>query len=114
MCRVRHFQGATGMGVWAGLKFWSNGGNVTQLNGAGARLLIALFAATVVLWPEASQAQIRSAYAPGLNSTNSGTLPDPGLTYSNFFQRYSFNQLKGPDGERLPVSGNLSVTVDHN
>jgi len=98
----------------AGLKLWSNGGNVTQSNRPEARLLMALFAATVMLCPEASQAQIRSPYSPGLNSTNSGTLPDPGLTYSNFFQRYSFNQLKGPDGERLPVSGNLSVTIDHN
>src|SRR5262245_30243142 len=109
MCCVRHSRrhGSVRLGL-AGVKLWFNGGNVTQSNCAEARLLIALFAATVMLCPEASQAQIRSPYAPGLNATNSGTLPDPGLTYSNFFQRYSFNQLNGPDGERLPVSGNLS------
>src|SRR5262245_45201840 len=69
----------------AGLKLWSNGGNVIQSNGADARLLIAVFASTLMLCPEPSQAQIRSPYSPGLNSTNSGTLPDPGFTYINFF-----------------------------
>ena len=76
---------------------------------------MALVVATALLFcPEDAAAQIRSPYSPGLNATNAGTLPDPGLTYINFFQRYSFNQLRGPDGDRLPVTGNLSVVLDHN
>ena len=88
---------------------------MTQSNRREPRLLIALFVATAMLaWPVASPSQVRSPYSPGLNATNSGTFPDSGFTYINFFQRYSFDQLKGTDGERLPVSGNLSVTIDHN
>ena len=76
-------------------------------------LPIAIFAA-VLAWPVVSLAQVRSPYSPGFAATNSGSLPDSGFTYVNFFQRYAFNQVKGPNGERLPVSGNLSITIDHN
>ena len=88
---------------------------MTQSNRPAPHLLIGLFvAASMLAWPLASPAQVRSPYSPGLNATNSGTLPDSGFTYMNFFQRYSFDQLKGQEGERLPVSGNLSVIIDHN
>jgi hypothetical protein len=49
-----------------------------------------------------------------MNATNSGTLPEPGLTYMNYFQLYSFDKLKNPRGNRIPVSGNLSVMIDQN
>ncbi len=39
--------------------------------------------------------------SPGINSTNSGVIPEPGVTYSNIFQLYSFSKLKGADGETL-------------
>jgi hypothetical protein len=70
--------------------------------------------ASLVLMATTAQAQIRGQYTPGMTATNSGTLPDSGLTYQNLFQLYSFNQLKGPNGERLPVNGNISVIVDQN
>ena len=38
----------------------------------------------------------------------------PGWTYSNVFQLYSFNQSKDRNGDRLPVTGNVSVIFDHN
>jgi len=76
---------------------------------------IAILVATAVLaWPVVSSAQVRTPYSPGFAATYSGTLPDSGFTYMNFFQRYAFNQVKGSNGERLPVSGNLTVTIDHN
>ena len=59
-------------------------------------------------------AQVRGVYTPGVNSTNSGVLPDPGLTYSNIFELYSFSKLKGPKGETLPANAKFSVFVDHN
>jgi hypothetical protein len=79
-------------------------------------LPMALFAVAAALaFPSVSPAQpIRGQYTPGMNATNSGTLPEPGFTYMNYFQWYSFDQLKGPGGNRLPASGNLAVMVDHN
>jgi hypothetical protein len=59
-------------------------------------------------------AQVRGQYTPGLNATNSGTLPEPGFTYVNVFQNYSFNKLKGPNGNRIPVDGTFSVFDDQN
>ena len=58
--------------------------------------------------------QIRGQYASGLHATNSGTLAPPGLTYANMFQLSSFNESKDSNGNRRPISGNLSVLFDHN
>ncbi len=74
--------------------------------------LLAVFCAFVA--PEQAQAQVRGVYTPGFNATNSGVLPEPGLTYANTFLDYSFNQVKGPNGERLNVNGTASVFVDVN
>jgi hypothetical protein len=80
-----------------------------------SRLLVALISATVLLArPGASPAQIRGKYPPGINATNSGTFPDEGLTYMNYFQYFSFDQLKGPGGSRVPTEGRLAVLLDHN
>jgi hypothetical protein len=66
--------------------------------------------------PDGARAQVRPQYVPGINATNSGLMPDPGFTYANVFQDFSFNELKGPQGERLPVNvnGNVTVLVDNN
>lgn len=62
-----------------------------------------------------AEAQRRGQYTPGINATNSGVLPEPGITYSNIFQLYAFDTLKGPDGEELPrVNADVSVFADHN
>jgi hypothetical protein len=34
----------------------------------------------------------------GFNATNPGVMPEPGLTYANFFIGYSFNQLRSASG----------------
>ena len=60
------------------------------------------------------QAQIRGLYTPGMNAANSGALPDAGLTYVAVVQPYSFDELKGADGEELPVNLTASVFVEQN
>jgi hypothetical protein len=72
-------------------------------------LLIAL-----LMRVDVAHAQIRGLYAPGTFATNSGVLPDPGLTYIDLFQLYSFGTLKGPEGHDLPVSLAASVVADQN
>jgi len=52
----------------------------------------------------AAKAQTRGKYAPGINATNSGVQPEPGLTYSNVFLDYTFNELHGADGQRLQAN----------
>jgi len=61
-----------------------------------------------------AQAQIRGLYTPGMSATNSGVLPEAGLTYLGLFQPYSFDETKSADGDRLPFSGKASVLVDQN
>jgi hypothetical protein len=56
---------------------------------------------------------LRSVYTQGFRSTNSGVMPDPGLTYSNTFMDYSFDQLKCP-GCGLPPELNVGVYIDLN
>jgi hypothetical protein len=68
-------------------------------------LVVLLAAAGFPFFPVFAQAQIRGQYTPGFSVTNSGTLPEPGPTYLNYFQLYSFDRLKGPHGVRIPVSG---------
>ena len=75
-------------------------------------VLLAFICAIVA--PPSAEAQRRGQYTPGVNSTNSGVLPEPGITYVNVFQLYTFDTLKGPDGEDLPVNADLNVFVDHN
>ena len=55
-------------------------------------LLCAYFA------PGSVQAQVRPQYTLGINATNSGLMPDPGFTYANVFQDYSFNHLQSAKG----------------
>ena len=56
---------------------------------------------------------LRSVYTQGFRSTNSGVMPDPGLTYSNTFMDYSFDQLKCP-GCGLASQLNVGVYIDLN
>ena len=41
---------------------------------------------------------VRGVYTPGFNATNSGVMPEPGLTYANIFMDYSFNQFRSASG----------------
>src|SRR5262247_1899580 len=79
------------------------------------RLLPSLFVTMLILGrPGLSLAQVRGPYPPGVNAINAGTLPDPGATYMNYFQLFSFDQLNAADGSTVPTSGHLSVFLDHN
>jgi hypothetical protein len=55
---------------------------------------------------------IRGAYTPGFNATNSGVMPEPGLTYSNTFLDYSFDQVNCPKCGAIDI--NTAVFVDVN
>ena len=46
--------------------------------------------------------------------TNSGVMPGPGLTYSDTFLTYSFDQLVGPDGQTITRAPSVGVTIDVN
>src|SRR3990172_9161526 len=57
---------------------------------------------------------MRPLYTPGMNATNSGVLPAPGLTYLNLFQYYSFDKLKGPEGGTVTEDLDANVFIDQN
>ena len=57
---------------------------------------------------------VRGVYTPGLNATNSGIMPAPGLTYANYFLDYSFNQFKTATGDTIFEQGSAAVFVDVN
>ena len=57
---------------------------------------------------------LRGVYTPGFSATNSGVLPEPGLTYSNTFLDYSFNQLRCANCGELASQFDASVLVDAN
>jgi len=59
------------------------------------------------------QAQVRGVYPVGMNATNSGVTPDPGITYSNLFVFFSRDEEKGPSGEVL-ATGQNSIMMDLN
>ena len=73
---------------------------------------VGLIIAVSALVPPAG-AQVRGVYPQGMNATNSGVTPEPGLTYSNVFILFSRDQLKGPQGEVL-ATGQNSVMMDLN
>ncbi|HEU5259431.1 MAG TPA: transporter [Vicinamibacterales bacterium] len=60
------------------------------------------------------RAQVRGLYTPGMSATNSGELPEAGLTYVAAVQAYSFDELKGADGEPRPVNLTASVFYAQN
>jgi len=49
-----------------------------------------------------------------MNATNSGVIPPEGLTYVGLFQLYSFDEVKGSDGQQLPVTGKVPLFIDQN
>jgi hypothetical protein len=57
---------------------------------------------------------LRGVYSPGFNATNSGVMPGPGLTYSNTFMDYSFDQVICPVCGNISSKFNASVLVDVN
>jgi len=56
---------------------------------------------------------VRGAYTPGFNATNSGVMPEPGLTYANIFMDYSFDQFRPASGS-IVAQRNAAVFIDIN
>ena len=57
---------------------------------------------------------VRGVYTPGFNATNSGVMPEPGLTYANYFLDYSFDQFVTARGDNIFEQGNAAVFMDVN
>jgi hypothetical protein len=76
-----------------------------------AAILLGFVAAA--LTPEPAPAQVRGVYPSGMNATNAGVTPEPGLTYSNLFIFNSRDELRGPEGELL-ATGEHAVMIDLN
>jgi hypothetical protein len=71
------------------------------------------FAALLSLPSARALAQNRGVYPLGMTATNSGVVPEPGLTYVNAFLFYSRDESKGPNGETV-ATGSNSVLMDMN
>src|SRR6266851_8378600 len=56
---------------------------------------------------------VRGVYTPGFNAINSGVMPEPGLTYANFFMDYSFDQFRSASGA-IVAQNNAAVFIDIN
>src|SRR5260370_31197351 len=56
---------------------------------------------------------VRGVYTPGFNATNSGVMPEPGLSYANFFMDYSFNQFRSASGA-IVAQNSAAVFIDIN
>ena len=63
--------------------------------------------------PTLAQAQVRGVYPVGMNATNSGVTPQPGLTYANLFIFFSRDEEKGPNGDVI-ATGQNSIMMDMN
>ncbi len=56
---------------------------------------------------------VRGVYTPGFNATNSGVMPEPGLSYANYFIDYSFDQFRSANGA-IVAQNNAAVFIDIN
>src|SRR5713101_2015338 len=56
---------------------------------------------------------VRGEYTPGFNATNSGVMPEPGLSYANYFIDYSFNQFRSASGA-IVEQNNAAEFIDIN
>jgi hypothetical protein len=83
-----------------------------------ATLLASLLGLFLLAATGASDAQavppLRGVYSPGFTATNSGVLPSPGLTYSNAFVDYSFDQVNCPVCGNIPGKFNAALFADVN
>jgi len=75
--------------------------------------VVALVAIASLVTLAPIQAQVRGVYPVGMNATNSGVIPEAGLTYSNLFVFFSRDEEKGAHGEIL-ATGQNSIMMDLN
>jgi hypothetical protein len=57
---------------------------------------------------------LRGVYSPGFSATNSGVMPSPGLTYSNAFVDYSFDQVNCRVCGNIPGKFTAALFADVN
>lgn len=75
--------------------------------------MFVLVAIPTLLVPSSVQAQVRGVYPVGMNATNSGVTPQPGITYSNLFIFFSRDEKKNSSGD-VVATGQNSIMMDLN
>jgi hypothetical protein len=68
----------------------------------------------LIVFATPALAQERGVYSLGSTLTEAGTLPDPGFSYSNQIWYGAAGQLKGPQGNSLPVNLSAALVADNN
>ena len=68
----------------------------------------------VLLFSIPASSQVRGSYSPGSALTYGGTVSDPGFSYDNQVWYISASQLKGPQGNVIPIQGSVSLLYDNN
>lgn len=88
---------------------------VNEENARGFRLysLLGLVAAMFLGSTAPMHAQVRGVYPVGMNATNSGVTPEPGITYSNLFVFFSRDEKKDAAGN-VVATGQNSIMMDLN
>ena len=77
------------------------------------RALHCLAIVAAFLAPLLGHAQVRGVYPVGMNATNSGVTPEPGITYSNLFVLFSRDEKKDAAGN-VVATGQNSILMDLN
>src|SRR5580765_5341771 len=75
--------------------------------------IVALIAVSMLAASSSAQAQVRGVYPVGMNATNSGVTPQPGVTYSNLFVFFSRDEKKNENGD-VVATGQNSIMMDLN
>jgi hypothetical protein len=78
-----------------------------------ASSIAVLVAVLLLLTSSSTQAQVRGVYPVGMNATNSGVTPQPGITYSNLFVFFSRDEKKNANGD-VVATGQNSIMMDLN
>src|SRR5262245_47455432 len=74
---------------------------------------LALIAVSMFVPSSSAKAQVRGVYPVGMNATNSGVTPQPGITYSNLFVFFSRDENKNANGD-VVATGQNSIMMDLN
>jgi len=81
---------------------------------SGMSSFIPITLSTVALLVVPASPQVRGSYSPGSTLTYGGTVSDPGFSYDNQVWYVSSSQLKGPQGNVIPIQGSVSFLYDNN
>jgi hypothetical protein len=73
---------------------------------------VALFSLAGFATP--ARGQVRGMYSPGSNLTGAGTLAAPGFSYTNQLWSGATGEVKGPEGNALPLQPLDTIFIDNN